>query len=81
MRKNESQKVEKSLREIGLKLHVINAGPRFAEAHTSVLFEPTGRYRDTPILCQAVSPEDKRKIIGDVFVSVAQDFLSDMNLR
>lgn len=81
MRKNESQKVEKSLKDMGLKLHVIKAAHQFSEGFTTVRCESTGRCRDTPILCQTVFPEDKRMIIGDVFVKVAQDFVRELNLK
>lgn len=81
MRKLESQKVEKSLQDIGLKLQVINATHQFSEGQTTVRCESTGHCWDSPMLCQAINPEEKRKIIGDVFVSVAQDFLKELNLR
>lgn len=81
MRKNESLKVEKSLRDIGLRLHVINAAHHFSEGQTTVRCEATGHCRDSPMLCQALGPEDKRKIIGDVFVNVAQEYVKELNLR
>ncbi|KOB64556.1 putative GMP synthase, partial [Operophtera brumata] len=34
--------------------------------------EPGGRARQTPLLCHAVAPEDKRKVIGDVFIRIAE---------
>lgn len=80
MRKNESAKVEKSLRDIGLKLHVIKAGHQFMVGSTSIR-EPNGRCRDTKMLCQTTSPEDKRKIIGDVFMKIAQDYVQELNLN
>lgn len=81
MRKNESCKVEKSLKDMGLKLHVIKAAYQFSEGFTTVRCEATGRCRDTPMLCQTLSPEDKRMIIGDVFVKVAQEFVRELNLK
>lgn len=33
------------------------------------------------MLCQTLNPEEKRKIIGDVFVKVANEVISDLNLR
>lgn len=37
--------------------------------------------RLTKMLCQTMSPEEKRKIIGDVFVKVANEVIADLNLR
>lgn len=37
-----------------------------------------GRVRHTPLLCQTTAPEDKRRIIGDVFVRVAEHAVRDV---
>ncbi|XP_013140888.1 PREDICTED: GMP synthase [glutamine-hydrolyzing] [Papilio polytes] len=80
MRKNESAKVERSLRELGVRLHVINAAHQFRQGSTSVR-EAGGRARHTPLLCHTTSPEDKRKIIGDVFIRVAEQAVRDLELQ
>ncbi|XP_047521536.1 GMP synthase [glutamine-hydrolyzing] isoform X1 [Pieris napi] len=77
MRKNESSKVERCLRELGVRLHVVNAGHQFRQGSTTVR-EAGGRSRHTPLLCHTVAPEDKRKIIGDVFMQVAEQAVRDL---
>ncbi|CAG9564899.1 unnamed protein product [Danaus chrysippus] len=77
MRKNESAKVERCLRELGVKVHVINASHQFRQGST-VVREAGGRTRHTPLLCHATAPEDKRRIIGDVFVRVAEHAVRDL---
>ncbi|VVD02039.1 unnamed protein product [Leptidea sinapis] len=71
MRKNESAKVERCLRELGVRLHVVNATHQFRQGST-VVREAGGRVRHTGLLCQTAAPEDKRRIIGDVFMRVAE---------
>lgn len=39
------------------------------------------RTRITKLLCQTTNPEEKRKIIGDVFVRVANDAMTEMGLK
>ncbi|XP_011305061.1 GMP synthase [glutamine-hydrolyzing] [Fopius arisanus] len=39
------------------------------------------RTRLTKMLCQTTNPEEKRKIIGDVFVRVANDAMAEMGLK
>ncbi|CAH2043247.1 unnamed protein product, partial [Iphiclides podalirius] len=80
MRKNESAKVERSLRELGVRLHVVNATHQFRQGSTTIR-EAGGRSRHTPLLCHATSPEDKRKIIGDVFIRVAEQAVRDLDLQ
>lgn len=79
MRKNETAKVERCLRDLGVRLHVVNACHQFRQGST-VVREP-GRTRHTPLLCHTASPEDKRKIIGDVFIKVAEQAVQDLNLQ
>ena len=38
-------------------------------------------FRMTKMLCQTTNPEEKRKIIGDVFVRVANDAMAEMGLK
>ncbi|XP_041981853.1 GMP synthase [glutamine-hydrolyzing] isoform X2 [Aricia agestis] len=76
MRKNESAKVERCLRELGVRLHVINATHQFRQGSTVV--REGARTRHTPLLCHTTAPEDKRRIIGDVFVRVAEHIVRDV---
>lgn len=39
------------------------------------------KLRLTKMLCQTMNPEEKRKIIGDVFVKVANEVIADLNVR
>ncbi|KAF9788835.1 hypothetical protein SFRURICE_018411 [Spodoptera frugiperda] len=80
MRKNESAKVERCLRELGVRLHVINAAHQFRQGST-VVREAGGRARHTGLLCHTAAPEDKRKIIGDVFIRIAEQAVHDLNLQ
>ncbi|XP_047992162.1 GMP synthase [glutamine-hydrolyzing] isoform X1 [Leguminivora glycinivorella] len=80
MRKNESSKVERCLRELGVRLHVINASHQFRQGST-VVREAGGRTRSTPLLCHTQAPEDKRRIIGDVFIRIAEQAVRDLNLQ
>jgi len=84
MRKNESLQVEQSLRKMGLKLKVINARHAFSNGSTTV--PETGangvlRKRATGLLCRTTHPEQKRNIIGDTFIKVANEVISELNLR
>ncbi|XP_055543883.1 GMP synthase [glutamine-hydrolyzing] isoform X2 [Wyeomyia smithii] len=81
MRKNESAAVEKSLRELGVDLLVKDAFFQFSRGSTTIKVPGSLHNQDTPMLCQTISPEDKRKIIGDVFVKVSNEILKDMNLN
>lgn len=84
MRKNESARVEQSLQKIGLHLKVINAAYQFTEGTTIVPLdkrEPNSRTRVTKMLCMTTDPEEKRKIIGDVFVKISDDIVAELNLK
>ncbi|EEB14877.1 GMP synthase, putative [Pediculus humanus corporis] len=83
MRKNESALVEESLQRLGLKLKVVNAAQQFFEGTTKMPGErkPDWKIGQTKMLCQTVNPEEKRKIIGDIFVNVANEVISELNLR
>lgn len=93
MRKNETIFVKDSLSQIGVDLRVINASHNFMQGTTSVPLDnipiinnknttiTTPRTRLTKILCQTINPEEKRKIIGDVFVRIANDAISEMGLK
>ncbi len=81
MRKSESANVEKSLKEMGVNLIVKNAYHQFIKGSTTVKLPGSLYTTDTPILCMTINPEDKRKIIGDVFVKVANEIIRELKLR
>ncbi|KAF2903167.1 hypothetical protein ILUMI_03025 [Ignelater luminosus] len=84
MRKHESAKVVNSLQKVGLNLRVINAASAFTEGTTIVPLdkhEPNSRTRVTKMLCMTSDPEEKRKIIGDVFVKITDEIISELNLK
>ncbi|XP_076180998.1 GMP synthase burgundy [Ptiloglossa arizonensis] len=101
MRKGETQFVEQSLAQLGIRLKVIYAGHHFMQGTTSVPLDnvtpvtnantinnkgicgigTSPRTRLTKMLCATINPEEKRKIIGDVFVKVANEAMSEMGLK
>ncbi|KAK6630444.1 hypothetical protein RUM43_014789 [Polyplax serrata] len=83
MRKNESALVEESLQRLGLELKVVNAAQQFLEGSTKMTADnkPGWKVRQTKMLCQTTNPEEKRKIIGDIFVNVANEIIAELNLR
>lgn len=84
MRKLESQQVEQLMHKIGLKVKALNCKHTFYTASTSVPInkrDPNSRKRFTKLLCMTVDPEDKRHIIGDTFVKIANDTINELNLK
>lgn len=84
MRKNESQQVELSLMKIGLKLKVVNAQHAFYNGFTNMPHDPkdpSSWNRMTKLLCVTSAPEEKRKIIGDTFIKIANDVIAELHLR
>ncbi|XP_030758663.1 GMP synthase [glutamine-hydrolyzing] isoform X2 [Sitophilus oryzae] len=83
MRKHESAKVHDSLQKIGLNLRVIKAAATFSEGSTVVPIDKEGnaRTRVTKMLCQTINPEEKRKIIGDIFVKISDEIIADLKLK
>ncbi|KAL5243827.1 hypothetical protein ACI65C_011237 [Semiaphis heraclei] len=81
MRLGESEQVMKSLNALGLDVKAVNATFDFKYG-TTILpdLHVSNRTRISPPLCQTSSPEEKRKIIGDVFVKTADKFLKTLNL-
>ncbi|XP_050522667.1 GMP synthase [glutamine-hydrolyzing] isoform X2 [Daktulosphaira vitifoliae] len=81
MRKYESEKVMQSLTAIGLDVKAVNAMYDFKYG-TTILpdLHVANRTRISLPLCQVNNPEEKRKIIGDVFVKTADKFLKSLNL-
>ncbi|RWS28159.1 GMP synthase-like protein, partial [Leptotrombidium deliense] len=83
MRKDESEAVEKSLNNVGLKLRVVNSAYQFYNASTTIAVDKKdpNRKRTTKILCQTVHPEEKRAIIGDTFIRISNDIVNELNLK
>jgi len=84
MRRKESEEVEKSLNTLGLKVRVLTASHTFYNASTTVPMDPSNsnsRKRKTNTLNTTVNPEDKRKIIGDTFMKIANEFVDELNLK
>eukprot|EP00096_Caligus_rogercresseyi_P011162 TRINITY_DN4309_c0_g1_i1.p1 TRINITY_DN4309_c0_g1~~TRINITY_DN4309_c0_g1_i1.p1 ORF type:complete len:672 (-),score=242.16 TRINITY_DN4309_c0_g1_i1:275-2290(-) len=75
MRKNESELVEKSLNSIGINVLVVRATDEFLNGDTLI------KDVKTDFLCQVTDPEEKRKIIGDTFIRIANEIITDLNLK
>ena len=43
--------------------------------------DPSSRKYQTLPLCQVTAPEEKRKIIGDTFMKVANEIVQELNLK
>lgn len=84
MRKNESAKVHNLLQKVGLHLRVIRAASNFLQGQTVIPIdkqEGNSRTQVTKMLCMTTNPEEKRKIIGDVFVKISDEIIADLNLK
>jgi len=75
MRLNESLKVKEALEKTGLKLRVVDASQDFYNSITTV------KGNETKKLNEAVSPEEKRNIIGDAFMRVAERAVRELGLN
>jgi len=75
MRKNESQQVIQTLEALGIKVSLQSAENTFLNAFTTLEDES-----QTPLLCKTTEPEQKRKIIGDTFVQVAESVIAKLNI-
>ncbi len=80
MREGESSLVAEYMQEAGLELTVVDASDVFAEATTKVYDKDGNFVRDTKPLAVSTDPEDKRKIIGDTFIKVMEEFMADNDL-
>jgi len=83
MRKGESEQVAASLERLGLSVRVERAAKEFLNGHTTVKVlaeKNVWTSKKTDLLCFVADPEEKRKIIGDVFMDVRQRVLADMGL-
>lgn len=81
MRHEESEKVEKSLRDIGINLIVKKAHFQFIKGTTEIVTPGSNYITVSPILMCCTNPEDKRKIIGDVFMNVSNEVIRELNLH
>ncbi|KAA8593913.1 hypothetical protein FQN60_004747 [Etheostoma spectabile] len=84
MRKRESLSVEEALTKLGIKLKVVNAAHTFYNGTTTLPIseeDRTPRKRISKTLNMTTNPEEKRKIIGDTFVKVANEVIGEMNLK
>lgn len=81
MRKNESETVAKALQDIDLEVLVKTAHHQFLKGTTTVKLPGSLYSSDTQMLCVTTNPEDKRKIIGDVFVKVTNEVIKELNLK
>lgn len=81
LRKNESENVEKCLRGIGLDVIVKHAQTQFLKGTTTVKAPGSTYSKDTPMLCVTMNPQDKRQIIGDVFMKVTNEVIADLKLN
>ncbi|GCB74997.1 GMP synthase [glutamine-hydrolyzing] [Scyliorhinus torazame] len=84
MRKKESQTVEEALKKLGIKVKVVNAAHAFYNGTTTLPIseeDRTPRKRISKTLNMTTNPEEKRKIIGDTFVKVANEVIGEMNLK
>lgn len=74
MRLNESNAVEQALQVLGLELQIVRAADQFLNATTQI------NGRRTKKLSQSSDPEEKRKIIGDTFIKVAEQAVARLGL-
>ncbi|KAJ8357824.1 hypothetical protein SKAU_G00206180 [Synaphobranchus kaupii] len=84
MRKRESQSVEEALTKLGIKLRVVKAAHTFYNGTTTLPIseeDTTPRKRISKTLNSTTNPEEKRKIIGDTFVKVANEVIEEMDLK
>uniref|UniRef100_A0A8C0V9G4 GMP synthase [glutamine-hydrolyzing] n=1 Tax=Cyanistes caeruleus TaxID=156563 RepID=A0A8C0V9G4_CYACU len=84
MRKRESQAVEEALKKLGIQVKVVNAAHSFYNGTTTLPIsdeDRTPRKRISKTLNMTTSPEEKRKIIGDTFVKIANEVIGEMNLK
>ena len=73
MRKDESKLVMKALGALGIQIHHVDAAETFYQ---------TSLGPENPLrLDQTIAPEDKRRIIGDTFMRVAEESIKGFNLE
>eukprot|EP00730_Choanoeca_flexa_P019431 TRINITY_DN9491_c0_g1_i2.p1 TRINITY_DN9491_c0_g1~~TRINITY_DN9491_c0_g1_i2.p1 ORF type:complete len:678 (+),score=189.18 TRINITY_DN9491_c0_g1_i2:35-2035(+) len=80
MRLEESAKVKVSLERLGVPLHLIDASEDFYNGRTNITRKDGSSY-ETQALKTVTAPEEKRKIIGDTFMRVAEKAVAQFNLK
>lgn len=80
LRKDESVEVKESLNRLGLQILVKNSFYKFFKATTTVRKANSAYNTETPLLCFTINPEEKRKIIGDTFLKIANETMKELNL-
>lgn len=75
MRQDESTGVAAALKQLGLNLRVVDAAEIFYHATTIINDQEVGP------LNQVTDPEEKRKIIGDTYIKVAEQAIADWQLN
>ncbi|KJE97232.1 GMP synthetase, variant [Capsaspora owczarzaki ATCC 30864] len=81
MRQDESKLVSVSLGHLGLNLRVVDASETFYNATTTITARDRVTKYETKKLKETTAPEEKRKIVGDTFMRVAETAVKDLNLR
>ncbi|KAJ8022220.1 GMP synthase [glutamine-hydrolyzing] [Holothuria leucospilota] len=84
MRKNESESVKVSLERLGLNLQVIDASLTFYNGTTTIILDkdqPNQTTCLTATLNTTIHPEEKRQIIGDTFMKVADQICKELDLN
>lgn len=81
MRKNESEFVEKSLRDFNLDPIVRKCFFHFFKGWTTIKLPGSLYNSETQMLCFTTNPEEKRKIIGDTFIKVTNDIIKEFKLN
>jgi GMP synthase (glutamine-hydrolysing) len=82
LRLNESDNVKLSFEKIGLKLKVVCAAHQFANGTTNIPTIKDDLTMNIPVgpLNCVINPEEKRKIIGDMFIKVVEAVSKELNL-
>lgn len=78
MRKNESTLVVKALKNLGLDVKRLNCEYRFLNGKTWIHLEGNKNTNLSECLNKVVDPEHKRRIIGDVYIHIMKDLISNM---
>ena len=65
--------MEKSLKELGINLIVVNGAHHFMHATTMSNSQVDDKFTETARLVSVISPEEKRNIIGDTFMQVCRN--------
>lgn len=84
MRKDESKFVVQALTKLGLKVKYVNAAHSFFTGTTYIYdkhSELPNRKKRTRMLNETVHPEEKRQIIGDTFMQVANEQILELDLK